>query len=141
MNSLEFSFSTDLCSLSSFDTGELPKPNTTAPIVTTPAPTTQPHSCPDGEFVCGTHEECVSNSKVCDFRHDCSDGSDEFSCGKPLSFSQTVYVELFPSLSSLLPLHFSLYSEGTVHLCRRRNLWLEECRLLFGVSPSISLVT
>uniref|UniRef100_A0A3Q3L091 MAM domain-containing protein n=1 Tax=Mastacembelus armatus TaxID=205130 RepID=A0A3Q3L091_9TELE len=61
--------------------GELP-PNTTTPAVTTPAPTVQPHSCPDGEFVCGAHGECVPESKVCDFRHDCSDGSDETNCVK-----------------------------------------------------------
>ncbi|XP_074549659.1 MAM and LDL-receptor class A domain-containing protein 1 isoform X2 [Halichoeres trimaculatus] len=62
--------------------GELPKPNTTPPTVTPPTSTVQPHSCPDGEFVCGTHGECVSYSKVCDFRQDCSDGSDEFNCVK-----------------------------------------------------------
>ncbi|KAG8009528.1 MAM and LDL-receptor class A domain-containing protein 1, partial [Nibea albiflora] len=62
--------------------GELPKPNVTIPV-TTPAPTGQPHSCPDGQFVCGAHGECVSNSKVCDFRRDCSDGSDESDCGSP----------------------------------------------------------
>ncbi|XP_070842581.1 MAM and LDL-receptor class A domain-containing protein 1 [Chaetodon trifascialis] len=62
--------------------GELPKPNNTTPAVTTPAPTVQPHSCPDGEFVCGAHGECVANSKVCDFRQDCSDGSDELNCVK-----------------------------------------------------------
>ncbi|XP_068438273.1 MAM and LDL-receptor class A domain-containing protein 1 [Clinocottus analis] len=62
--------------------GELPTSNTTTPAVTTAAPTVQPHSCPDGEFVCGTHGECVANSKVCDFRRDCSDGSDEENCVK-----------------------------------------------------------
>ncbi|KAM6908030.1 MAM and LDL-receptor class A domain-containing protein 1 isoform 1-T1 [Lycodopsis pacificus] len=62
--------------------GELPTANTTTPAVTTPAPTVQPHSCPDGEFVCGAHGECVANSKVCDFRRDCSDGSDEEGCVK-----------------------------------------------------------
>ncbi|XP_027129851.1 MAM and LDL-receptor class A domain-containing protein 1 isoform X2 [Larimichthys crocea] len=61
--------------------GELPKPNITIPV-TTPAPTGQPHSCPDGQFVCGTYGECVSNSKVCDFRKDCSDSSDELNCVK-----------------------------------------------------------
>ncbi|XP_056290660.1 MAM and LDL-receptor class A domain-containing protein 1 [Pseudoliparis swirei] len=62
--------------------GELPTSNTTTPAVTTAPPTVQPHSCPDGEFVCGTHGECVANGKVCDFRRDCSDGSDEDSCVK-----------------------------------------------------------
>ncbi|XP_044033161.1 MAM and LDL-receptor class A domain-containing protein 1 isoform X1 [Siniperca chuatsi] len=62
--------------------GELPTPNTTTPAVTTPAPIVQPHSCPDGEFACRAHGECVANSKVCDFRQDCSDGSDELNCVK-----------------------------------------------------------
>uniref|UniRef100_A0A671VVP0 MAM and LDL receptor class A domain containing 1 n=1 Tax=Sparus aurata TaxID=8175 RepID=A0A671VVP0_SPAAU len=62
--------------------GELSTPNTTAPTVTPPAPTVQPHSCPDGQFVCAAHGECVANHKVCDFRRDCSDGSDELSCAK-----------------------------------------------------------
>ncbi|XP_032360131.1 MAM and LDL-receptor class A domain-containing protein 1 isoform X1 [Etheostoma spectabile] len=62
--------------------GELPTANTTNPAVTTPAPTVQPHSCLDGEFVCVAHGECVANSKVCDFRRDCSDGSDELNCVK-----------------------------------------------------------
>lgn len=61
--------------------------NQTIPAVTTPAPTAQPHSCPKGQFVCGAHGECVADSKVCDFRPDCSDGSDEFSCGKALRSS------------------------------------------------------
>ncbi|XP_029005062.1 MAM and LDL-receptor class A domain-containing protein 1 isoform X2 [Betta splendens] len=63
--------------------GELP-PNNTNTAVTTPGPTHQPHSCPAGEFVCGAHGECVPTSKVCDFRHDCSDGSDETNCVKGL---------------------------------------------------------
>uniref|UniRef100_A0AAQ5YMQ9 MAM domain-containing protein n=1 Tax=Amphiprion ocellaris TaxID=80972 RepID=A0AAQ5YMQ9_AMPOC len=62
--------------------GELPKLNTTAPAVTTPAPTVTPHSCPEGQFVCETLKECVPLSQVCDFRHDCSDGSDEINCVK-----------------------------------------------------------
>ncbi|XP_039982288.1 MAM and LDL-receptor class A domain-containing protein 1 [Xiphias gladius] len=62
--------------------GELPMLNSTTPAVTTPAPTVQPHSCPDGEFVCGAHGECVPQSKECDFSPDCSDGSDEINCIK-----------------------------------------------------------
>lgn len=72
----------DLCFLPCPVLGELPVLNTTIPTVTTPAPTVQPHSCPDGEFVCGTHGECVPQSKECNFRPDCSDGSDEINCGK-----------------------------------------------------------
>ncbi|XP_067342984.1 MAM and LDL-receptor class A domain-containing protein 1 isoform X2 [Channa argus] len=63
--------------------GELPT-NSTVPAVTTPTPTVQPHSCPDGEFVCGAPRECVPMTKVCDFRHDCSDGSDEIHCVRKL---------------------------------------------------------
>ncbi|KAM3593244.1 uncharacterized protein V6R79_008413 [Siganus canaliculatus] len=61
--------------------GDLPKPNTTTPV-TTPIPTVKPDNCPDGEFMCGTHRECIANNKVCDFRTDCSDGSDELDCVK-----------------------------------------------------------
>uniref|UniRef100_A0A665X318 MAM and LDL receptor class A domain containing 1 n=1 Tax=Echeneis naucrates TaxID=173247 RepID=A0A665X318_ECHNA len=62
--------------------GELPTPNTTVPQVTTPAPTVKPNNCLDGEFACGAHGECVPQSKECDFRLDCSDGSDEINCVK-----------------------------------------------------------
>uniref|UniRef100_A0A3Q3ANM4 MAM and LDL receptor class A domain containing 1 n=1 Tax=Kryptolebias marmoratus TaxID=37003 RepID=A0A3Q3ANM4_KRYMA len=48
--------------------------------VTTPAPTVLPHSCPEGQFVCGAYGECVDLSQVCDFKRDCSDGSDETNC-------------------------------------------------------------
>ncbi|XP_062336134.1 MAM and LDL-receptor class A domain-containing protein 1 [Osmerus eperlanus] len=64
--------------------GDLPpvSPSPTPTPTPTMTPTAQPHSCPEGEFVCGAPGECVDQSKVCDFRHDCSDGSDEFSCVK-----------------------------------------------------------
>ncbi|KAK3546298.1 hypothetical protein QTP70_025705 [Hemibagrus guttatus] len=52
--------------------------STTAPAVT--YPTLPPNSCPLGQFVCGAYGECVSQNKVCDFRRDCSDGSDEKGC-------------------------------------------------------------
>lgn len=64
-----------------FVSGELPSVTPTTPSFTTLAPTVRPHSCPEGEFVCGVHGECVDQRRVCDFRHDCSDGSDEHSCG------------------------------------------------------------
>ncbi|KAI4899926.1 hypothetical protein NFI96_010930, partial [Prochilodus magdalenae] len=47
------------------------------PPTVSPVP---PHSCPLGQFVCGSYRQCVSNSQVCDFRRDCSDGSDEKNC-------------------------------------------------------------
>uniref|UniRef100_A0A8C4F454 MAM domain-containing protein n=1 Tax=Dicentrarchus labrax TaxID=13489 RepID=A0A8C4F454_DICLA len=86
--------------------GELPTANNTTPAVTPPAPTVQPHSCPDGEFVCGAHGECVANSKVCDFRQDCSDGSDELNCVKEqchFEGSDTCGWKSFDS--SLVPIH------------------------------------
>ncbi|XP_058249959.1 MAM and LDL-receptor class A domain-containing protein 1 [Hemibagrus wyckioides] len=52
--------------------------STMAPAVT--YPTLLPHSCPLGQFVCGAYGECVSQNQVCDFRQDCSDGSDEKGC-------------------------------------------------------------
>ncbi|XP_011487300.1 MAM and LDL-receptor class A domain-containing protein 1 [Oryzias latipes] len=55
-------------------------PSEIIPAVTTPAPTVLPHSCSEGEFVCGIYRECVPLSQVCDFKHDCSDGSDETNC-------------------------------------------------------------
>uniref|UniRef100_A0A672JC96 MAM and LDL receptor class A domain containing 1 n=1 Tax=Salarias fasciatus TaxID=181472 RepID=A0A672JC96_SALFA len=60
--------------------GELPKQNSTIPTAT--APTVEPHYCREGEFACGIREECVPVQQVCDFRRDCSDGSDELSCVK-----------------------------------------------------------
>ncbi|XP_063768371.1 MAM and LDL-receptor class A domain-containing protein 1 isoform X2 [Eleginops maclovinus] len=60
--------------------GNLPDANTTIPAVTTPPPTVPPHICPDGQFACGSYRQCVPNSGVCDFRWDCSDGSDELNC-------------------------------------------------------------
>ncbi|XP_077592649.1 MAM and LDL-receptor class A domain-containing protein 1 [Stigmatopora nigra] len=60
--------------------GELPLANTTDPTVTTPAPSVQPHRCPQGKFACGLFGECVPNDKVCDFKPDCSDGTDESNC-------------------------------------------------------------
>ncbi|CAB1349505.1 unnamed protein product, partial [Coregonus sp. 'balchen'] len=62
--------------------GGLPSVSPTTPFPPTEAPTVQPHVCPEGKFVCGAHGECVDQSRVCDFRHDCSDGSDEQHCVK-----------------------------------------------------------
>ncbi|XP_056155204.1 MAM and LDL-receptor class A domain-containing protein 1 [Lampris incognitus] len=62
--------------------GELPSVSPTTPATTTVAPTVLPHSCPEGEFACGAPGECVDQGKLCDFRYDCSDGSDEANCAK-----------------------------------------------------------
>ncbi len=130
--------------------GELPTPNTPTPAVSTPAPTVRPHNCPDGEFACGAHGECVTKSKVCDFRQDCSDGSVELNCGKIFIFSfssrytfspQSFPVLQLPSCFLFPSLPFSFSSEGTLWFWRRHHLWLEERRLLFGPNPRFSLVT
>ncbi|KAM6977638.1 MAM and LDL-receptor class A domain-containing protein 1 [Aplochiton taeniatus] len=60
--------------------GDMPSVNPDPPSTTPQAPTVQPHSCPEGQFVCGAAGECVNRARVCDFRHDCSDGSDEMDC-------------------------------------------------------------
>lgn len=71
--------------------------------MTTPAPTVQSHNCSDGEFVCVVHGECVASSKVCDFRQDCSDGSDEINCGKTFIFSSLTFHCIILSFTMLLP--------------------------------------
>ncbi|XP_071839703.1 MAM and LDL-receptor class A domain-containing protein 2-like [Apostichopus japonicus] len=43
-------------------------------------------SCPVGQFVCQSNGACVDASKICDFRSDCVDGSDERSCGTSCDF-------------------------------------------------------
>ncbi|XP_036374066.1 MAM and LDL-receptor class A domain-containing protein 1 [Megalops cyprinoides] len=60
--------------------GDLPSEvPTTPPGVVTP-PTIFPNSCLEGEMVCGVSGECVDWKKRCDFRQDCSEGSDELYC-------------------------------------------------------------
>lgn len=135
--------------LRSSTSGELPKPNNTTPAVTPPPPTVQPHNCPDGQFVCVAYGECVSNSKVCDFRQDCSDGSDEFNCGKIITFSPLrSFLTAVKALSylhqHLLPcfLFLSVFlSEGKVWFWRRGHLWLAERRLHSVPDEPISLDT
>nr|XP_053646985.1 MAM and LDL-receptor class A domain-containing protein 1-like [Cherax quadricarinatus] len=56
------------------------KPASTLPTV---SPT--PGLCPQGKYYCYSGE-CISNSKVCDFRYDCSDSSDEIACPSDCNF-------------------------------------------------------
>ncbi|CAN7938493.1 unnamed protein product, partial [Ixodes hexagonus] len=47
-----------------------------------PSPATTPSPvCPKGLFSCGGTKECIPQSQVCDFKKQCSDGSDEAHCG------------------------------------------------------------
>lgn len=78
--------------------------STMAPPVT--YPTLLPHSCPLGQFVCGAYGECVSQNQVCDFRRDCSDGSDEKGCGMSVLIFISIYQSLHPDPFS----HIHLFS-------------------------------
>ena len=50
--------------------------------------------CKSDQFECQNHE-CVSLSKRCDWRKDCSDGSDEFRCGNVLQHKRNDCSVLF----------------------------------------------
>ena len=56
--------------------GTLPTPQPT----TTRPPTTPP--CKATEFYCRKDGKCIDAAKRCDYKKDCTDGSDEVSCGK-----------------------------------------------------------
>ncbi|XP_066536368.1 MAM and LDL-receptor class A domain-containing protein 1 [Hoplias malabaricus] len=60
--------------------GTLPSAESSTPAPPPTLSSVPPHSCLMGQFVCGSYGECVSQSQVCDFRRDCSDGSDEKDC-------------------------------------------------------------
>ncbi|CAN8030095.1 unnamed protein product, partial [Ixodes persulcatus] len=56
--------------------------NGTLPAAPPPPVTTSAPVCPEGTFGCGGGtEECIPQSQVCDFKKQCSDGSDEAQCG------------------------------------------------------------
>ncbi|XP_075543891.1 MAM and LDL-receptor class A domain-containing protein 1-like [Dermacentor variabilis] len=74
--------------------GELPgvspsqPPQTESPMQPSPPPTMSPmppppppFACGDNEFQCGNSEQCISLTKVCDFKDDCSNSADEANCG------------------------------------------------------------
>ncbi|KAJ8419179.1 hypothetical protein AAFF_G00006780 [Aldrovandia affinis] len=60
--------------------GDLPSDvPTTSPGTVSPE-TVHPNSCSEEELVCGVTGVCVDWIKRCDFRHDCSEGTDELYC-------------------------------------------------------------
>ncbi|CAL8292300.1 unnamed protein product [Lota lota] len=60
--------------------GPLPSVRPTAPPLSTTSPSTPANRCPPGLVACSTPPGCVSQQALCDFTHDCSDGSDEEDC-------------------------------------------------------------
>lgn len=68
-----------------FSKGCKKRNQTFATAVTIPptAPTANP--CGSGQFQCTDQSTCISSQKVCDWNPDCTDGSDEATCG-PCNF-------------------------------------------------------
>ena len=56
-----------------------PPPTTMAPSTTTVSVSS---NCTTAQFTCKSDQTCVDIGKVCDFRSDCKDASDEKGCGK-----------------------------------------------------------
>ena len=55
---------------------------TPAPPAETTRVTTVAHACTKGQFNCHNSGKCIPRDRVCDFRIDCVDGSDESFCSK-----------------------------------------------------------
>ncbi|XP_037547983.1 pro-epidermal growth factor [Nematolebias whitei] len=72
-------------------------------------------SCPAGEEYCFDGSECVSSSKFCDGRVDCSDQSDELDCPTLDSASKTRVSDQSPSLHP--DLHESVLSDKDSASC------------------------
>ena len=68
-------------------TASLPTPPVTQPPSST---TTQKLSsnCTVNQFTCVSDLSCISTARVCDFRTDCSDNSDEAHCGELIEFNE-----------------------------------------------------
>ncbi|MGH0156563.1 UNVERIFIED_CONTAM: hypothetical protein FKN15_063171 [Acipenser sinensis] len=61
--------------------GELPPTAPTTPSGTSNPITAHPHNCTVSQFVCRATGHCIDLMNRCDFRDDCSDKSDELTCG------------------------------------------------------------
>ena len=61
-------------------------PAPSIPPTVTPTQTTPAHSCGANEFNCQSQGpySCIPRKKTCNFRRDCTDGSDEAQCVRPL---------------------------------------------------------
>jgi hypothetical protein len=53
----------------------------TLPTLTTTKMTTTKAACEPHQFECESSNQCIPDYKVCDFKKDCDDGSDETLCG------------------------------------------------------------
>lgn len=56
------------------------------PLPTAPPTTTTTTPCKSSEIYCTADARCVPGKVRCDHRKDCSDGEDEYGCGKKERF-------------------------------------------------------
>ncbi|XP_050040780.2 apical endosomal glycoprotein-like [Dermacentor andersoni] len=56
-------------------------PPSPPPTMSPTPPPPPPFACGDNEYQCGNSEQCISLTKVCDFKDDCSNSADEANCG------------------------------------------------------------
>lgn len=61
---------------------QLPTPPTTITTPSTMSTTIKGSNCTNGQFTCRGDLTCIDATRVCDFRSDCGDSSDEKNCGK-----------------------------------------------------------
>jgi hypothetical protein len=61
---------------------QLPTPPATVSTPSTMATTIKGSNCSLGQFTCRSDLTCIDSSRVCDFRTDCQDLTDEKNCGK-----------------------------------------------------------
>ena len=60
-------------------------------LVATPTPPV----CPQGQFQCGSDNQCIDEQKVCDKHSDCTNDADEpKSCSMSSTFIQLKYVQV-----------------------------------------------